>query len=348
MRPGYSHLTQYISELGERGSSTEFIMRYAGFVPTGLMHVAFAAFLYVAFKGSRLAAFAAALLAINGLARVAAGMFPCETGCAGAGLISQRLHNLSATVGFFALIGAALIWGVLLRRYQHLRVLSLYSIGSGILGLVFLVLMSRSAGSRAGTGLYECLASGVLSLWILVFAAALWWRGTYRDIHRSSKPNHVCPLCGGPNACAVAGSGISRRRAGVATSRSIRLLLPGYPRRSATSHASASSVQRHLPAGINGVPIDGEDPVHGGRALQEQRRRAGLSAFSGARPDGSAGLVYVSSWVDQKLERCYQLMETEERTLLDQWIANWSDITDFEVVPVMTSKEAAEKIAPSL
>lgn len=60
------------------------------------------------------------------------------------------------------------------------------------------------------------------------------------------------------------------------------------------------------------------------------------------------GLMYVSSWVDQKLERCYQLMETEDRTLLDQWIANWSDITEFEVVPVMTSKEAAEKVAPLL
>jgi hypothetical protein len=84
------------------------------------------------------------------------------------------MHNLSATVGFFALVGAVSLWGVLLRRYPHRRVLSAYSIVTGILGLVFLVLMHRSAGSRAGTGLYECLASGVLSLWILVFAAALW------------------------------------------------------------------------------------------------------------------------------------------------------------------------------
>lgn len=176
LRPEYSHLTQYISELGERGSSTEFIMRYAGFVPTGLMHVAFAAFLYAAFKGSRLAAFAATLLAINGLARVIAGMFPCEPGCAGTGSISQRLHSLSAGAGFLALVGAAVIWGVLFRRYRHLRILSLYSIGSGLLGLVFLLLMSWSAGQRAVTGLYECLATGILSLWVLVFAATLWRR----------------------------------------------------------------------------------------------------------------------------------------------------------------------------
>ena len=60
------------------------------------------------------------------------------------------------------------------------------------------------------------------------------------------------------------------------------------------------------------------------------------------------GLVYVSSWVDYRFERCYQLMETRDRALLDQWMANWSDLVDFEVHPVMTSNEAAEKIAPRL
>jgi hypothetical protein len=60
------------------------------------------------------------------------------------------------------------------------------------------------------------------------------------------------------------------------------------------------------------------------------------------------GLRYVSSWVDYKLERCYQLMETDDRTLLDEWMANWSDLADFEVYPVVTSQEAAAKIAPLL
>ena len=60
------------------------------------------------------------------------------------------------------------------------------------------------------------------------------------------------------------------------------------------------------------------------------------------------GLVYLSSWVDEKLERCFQLMETDDRSLLDRWMANWSDLTDFEVYPVITSKEAAEKIGPRL
>ena len=60
------------------------------------------------------------------------------------------------------------------------------------------------------------------------------------------------------------------------------------------------------------------------------------------------GLTYVSSWVDTKLERCYQLMETDDPRLLDDWLARWSDIVDFEVYPVITSAEAAERIAPRL
>jgi hypothetical protein len=60
------------------------------------------------------------------------------------------------------------------------------------------------------------------------------------------------------------------------------------------------------------------------------------------------GLAYVSSWVDTTLARCYQLMETDRPELLDQWMANWSDIVDFEVHAVISSKDAAERIAPRL
>ncbi len=60
------------------------------------------------------------------------------------------------------------------------------------------------------------------------------------------------------------------------------------------------------------------------------------------------GLTYISSWVDEKMERCFQVMETEDRELLKEWMEKWSDIIEFEVYPVMTSKAAVEKINPSL
>ena len=53
------------------------------------------------------------------------------------------------------------------------------------------------------------------------------------------------------------------------------------------------------------------------------------------------GLRYVASWVDHRFERCFQVMEADDEALLAQWTANWSDLVDFEIVPVRTSAEAA-------
>ena len=60
------------------------------------------------------------------------------------------------------------------------------------------------------------------------------------------------------------------------------------------------------------------------------------------------GLAYVSSWVEPDFSRCFQLMECDDPALIDRWIAEWADLVDFEVVPVITSAEAAEHIAPEL
>ncbi len=55
------------------------------------------------------------------------------------------------------------------------------------------------------------------------------------------------------------------------------------------------------------------------------------------------GLVYVDSWIDESLERCFQLMETDDPSLLEDWTAAWSDLARFEVVPVINSAEAAKR-----
>ena len=56
-----------------------------------------------------------------------------------------------------------------------------------------------------------------------------------------------------------------------------------------------------------------------------------------------AGLDYIASWVADDLTTCYQVMKTDERSLLDQWMANWRDLVDFEVLSVVTSAEAASR-----
>lgn len=177
LRPGFDHVVQYISELGERGSSTEIPMRYGGFVATGLMHIAYALAFYVTVKRASqrpwLTLLVALLIGLNGLGRIGAGIFACEPGCAAPDVLAQRLHSQSATVAFLAIAGATLLGAILFRNARRLRSLSAYSLLSGTAGLIFLALMSASEATHAHTGLFERLASGVLTLWVFVTALRL-------------------------------------------------------------------------------------------------------------------------------------------------------------------------------
>lgn len=60
------------------------------------------------------------------------------------------------------------------------------------------------------------------------------------------------------------------------------------------------------------------------------------------------GLRYVGSWIEANFDRCFQLMECDDPRLLQQWVAQWQDLCEFEFVPVVPSKETVEIITPLL
>ena len=60
------------------------------------------------------------------------------------------------------------------------------------------------------------------------------------------------------------------------------------------------------------------------------------------------GLRYVSSWIEANFDRCFQVMECDDARLLQQWVAVWSDLIEFEIVPVVPSTETRQAIEPLL
>ena len=56
------------------------------------------------------------------------------------------------------------------------------------------------------------------------------------------------------------------------------------------------------------------------------------------------GLQYVNSWINEDITKCYQVMECDDVSLLKEWISRWNDLADFEIIPVITSPEAKEKV----
>lgn len=56
------------------------------------------------------------------------------------------------------------------------------------------------------------------------------------------------------------------------------------------------------------------------------------------------GVTYVNSWIDESVNTCWQVMESDSPGKLDEWISHWQDLADFEVIPVITSAQAKEKV----
>ena len=76
----------------------------------------------------------------------------------------------------------------------------------------------------------------------------------------------------------------------------------------------------------------------------ERFRRGAAPVYERAAENGRMlpdGLSCVDSWVDEGLQRCFQLMEADDAGLFDRWTARWDDLVEFEIVPVIDSREAA-------
>jgi hypothetical protein len=81
--------------------------------------------------------------------------------------------------------------------------------------------------------------------------------------------------------------------------------------------------------------------------IERFRNQDGRSVYGRFREKGRMmpdGLAFVGSWVTADLGRCFQLMETEDVALLQRWVAEWSDLIEFEILPVVPGKATAEAL----
>jgi hypothetical protein len=57
-----------------------------------------------------------------------------------------------------------------------------------------------------------------------------------------------------------------------------------------------------------------------------------------------AGVYYINSWIDELVSVCYQVMESDAEEKIHEWLSHWNDLADFEVIPVITSAQAKERV----
>jgi len=85
--------------------------------------------------------------------------------------------------------------------------------------------------------------------------------------------------------------------------------------------------------------------------IERFKNRDALAVYRRLRERGRMmpdGLKYVDSWVEAGFDRCFQLMECNDPRMFQQWVIKWHDLIDFEIVPVVSSKDTMETIGPLL
>ncbi len=85
--------------------------------------------------------------------------------------------------------------------------------------------------------------------------------------------------------------------------------------------------------------------------IEHFKERNAAAVYRRAQQEGRMlpdGLTYVGSWVEANFRRCFQLMECDDPRLFQQWVVQWQDLVEFEIVPVVPSKETLEAITPFL
>jgi hypothetical protein len=141
-------------------------MNYAGFIPTGLLFLAFATSISRLIRRSRLSTLATTLLVFFAAGVITAGLASCDVGCPqGTGSLSNLIHNSVSPLAFLALILASALLGLHFRNVPEWRSFWLYSIVTSSVALAFMVVLVASMETRSLTGLWQRLFLTTLFIW---------------------------------------------------------------------------------------------------------------------------------------------------------------------------------------
>ena len=165
LRPGFNHVSQFISELGATGTPNARLMNFAGFMPSGAMIAAYGVSLILLLPKGLLARTGSVWITLFGLGVIVAGSFSCDPGCPRVGSLENTIHDqISGPVFLSAIIGMLLL-GISFRNSPLWRGLWVYSVLSALLSFGFIVALVNSIDSYTLTGMWQRLLLATIFLW---------------------------------------------------------------------------------------------------------------------------------------------------------------------------------------
>jgi len=168
--PGYSHVSQFVSELGAVGASHQKSFSYGGLFLSGLLTVLFALGLYLQVKPRASLVATSVLAALAGFGRLVAGLFPCDAGCVVEDMsIPATIHASAAFVGLMSGALAPVLLAVGLRKYRQSSLFRL-SVGLGSASLALVVIFFGFGKGLPYIGVIQRLTLATFYAWVVAVA----------------------------------------------------------------------------------------------------------------------------------------------------------------------------------
>jgi hypothetical membrane protein len=168
LRPNYSHVSQFISELGATGTPNAGLMNYLGFIPSGLMIASFGIALLMLIPKSITSRIGSVLVTLFGIGMAVVGFFSCDIGCPREGSFENMIHDQISGPIFLSVIIGILLLGISFRNYTLLRNLWLYSVVTGLISFGFMAGLINSIESNHLIGLWQRMLLGTIFLWCVI------------------------------------------------------------------------------------------------------------------------------------------------------------------------------------
>lgn len=171
--PGYSHVSQLISESYAVGTPYGLQLRYLMFAPSGILVAVFAIVAGNTIPGTRISKTAFYGIAVfYGIATLMVSLFPCDEGC-NKQLINpstaQLIHNLSGLLTYIIVPACLLVLGIAAHKWPQGKFMAYAGIGCGLICIIFVGLLSEDVES-AFAGIYQRIIEGSILFWITACA----------------------------------------------------------------------------------------------------------------------------------------------------------------------------------
>lgn len=168
LQTDYNPLNNFVSELGATNSSTELLMNRIGFIPSGILFSLFGFSLLIIVSKRIKSRIGSVLIMIFGLGMTLAGIFSCDPGCPSIGTMESIIHDRVSAVTFISAILGIILMGISFKKMNTFRNISLYTILTGFISLILMIIMISSFESRNLTGLWQRLLLLSIFSWTIV------------------------------------------------------------------------------------------------------------------------------------------------------------------------------------